>query len=75
MTLQLPHRMPVPYDVIAVCPDVKIDGRDYTSVRLTISTVNMDGSEVDATEYTGGRLIHLLRCQFRLVSPPRGVRG
>jgi hypothetical protein len=73
VSIESPHRMPVQYDVIAVCPDVRIDGRDYTSVRLTVSTVSLDGSEVDATETTGGRLIHLLASQFRLVSPPRGA--
>lgn len=35
--------------------------------------VSLDGTEVDATEWTGGPLIHLGRAQFRLVSPPRGA--
>lgn len=73
MTLQLPHRMPAQYDVIAVCPGVVIDGHHYESVRLTISAVSLDGTEVDATVTTGGPLIHLLASQFRLVSPPRGA--
>lgn len=66
------RRMPAPYDVIAVCPGVVIDGHDYASVRLTVSVVSLDGHEVDATEWTGGPLIHLTDSQFRLVSPPRG---
>lgn len=73
MTLQSPDRMPVPYDVIAVCPNVVIDGHHYESVRLTVVAVSLDGHEVDATEWTGGKTIHLGEAQFRLVSPPRGA--
>ena len=67
------RRRPAPYDVIAVCPGVVIDGHRYESVLLTISVVSLDGHEVDATEWTGGPLIHLTDAQFRLVSPPRGA--
>lgn len=67
------RRMPAPYDVIAVSPGVRIEGHNYESVRLTIIAVSLDGHEVDATEWTGGPLIHLSDSQFRLVSPPRGA--
>ncbi len=67
------RRMPAPYDVIAVSPGVVINGHRYESVRLTVVAVSLDGHEVDATEWTGGPLIHLFDSQFRLVSPPRGA--
>ena len=67
------RRMPAPYDVIAVSPGVVIDGHRYESVRLTVVVVSLDGHEVDATEWTGGPLIHLTDSQFRLVSPWRGA--
>lgn len=66
------RRMPVPYDVVAVCPGFVVDGRHLESVLLTVVTVSLDGHEVDATEVTGGSLFHLDDSQFRLVSPPRG---
>jgi hypothetical protein len=65
--------MPAPYDVIAVCAGVVIDGHRYESVYLTVTAVSLDGSEVDATETTGAVPIHLLAGQFRLVSPQRGA--
>lgn len=67
------RRMPAPYDVVAVCPGVVIDGHRYESVRLTVVAVSLDGREIDATEWTGGPAIHLGEAQFRLVSPPRGT--
>lgn len=68
-----PHRKPAPYDVVAVCAGVVIDGHRYESVRLTVTAVSVDGREIDATEWTGGPPIHLGEAQFRLVSPPRGA--
>lgn len=68
------RRKPEPYDVVAVCPGVVIDGHKYESVRLTIIAVSLDGTEIDATEWTGGPPIHLGAAEFRLVSPPRGQR-
>ena len=73
MTFQAVHRRPVPYDVVQVNADQVIEGRHLESVLLTISAVSEDGSEIDATETTGGRLIHLLMSQCRLVTPPRGL--
>lgn len=67
------RRMPAPYDVIAVAAGFIWQGRHLESVRLTISVVFGDGS-VDATETTGGPLIHLDRSEFRFVTPPRGDR-
>ena len=67
------RRMPQPFDVVAVCPGFVVDGRHLESVRLTIVAVSVDGREVDATETTGGRPIHLCESEFRLVTPPRGV--
>lgn len=66
------RRLPAPYDVIAVAAGFIWQGRHLESVRLTIFAVLDDGS-VDATETTGGQLIHLAAGQFRLVSPPRGA--
>jgi hypothetical protein len=66
-------RKPAPYDVVAVCAGVVIDGHRYESVRLTVTAVSLDGREIDATEWTGGPPIHLGEAQFRLVSPPRGA--
>lgn len=73
MTFLPAQRMAAPFDVVAVAAGVVIDGRHLESVRLTVAAVSGDGSEIDATEYTGGPLIHLLLSQFRLVSPPRGA--
>jgi hypothetical protein len=67
------QRKPVPYDVVQVAAGVLWQGRHLESVLLTVTDVAADGSEIDATEYTGGPLIHLLLSQFRLVSPPRGA--
>lgn len=67
------RRMPAPYDVIAVCPGVVIDGHHYESLFLTVIAVSLDGHEVDATVVAGGTPIHLTDSQFRLVSPPRGA--
>ena len=71
--IALPQRKPEPYDVIAVAPGVVIDGHHYESVRLTVMVVSLDGHEVDATEWTGGPLIHLSDSQFRVVSPQGGA--
>lgn len=73
VTFQEVRRMPAPYDVVQVKAGQVIDGRHLESVLLTISAVSLDGTEIDATETTGGRLIHLLMTQCRLVSPPRGA--
>jgi hypothetical protein len=66
-------RVPAPYDVVKVRPGHPISGRDLTSVLLTVSAVSVDGSELDATEYTGGPLLHFLASAVVLVSPPRGA--
>lgn len=66
------RRMPAPYDVIACAAGFIWHGRHLESVRLTISVVFPDES-VDATETTGGELIHLAPSEYRLVSPPRGA--
>lgn len=67
------RRMPAPYDPIRVAAGFRWQGRDLSSVLLTVAVVSLDGHEVDATEWTGGPLIHLTDSQFRLVSPPRGA--
>lgn len=68
-----PQRMPQRFDVVQVRPGHTFGGRDLTSVRLTVSAVSDDGSELDATEYTGGPLFHFLASAVLLVSPPRGA--
>lgn len=73
MTFQPPTRKPVPYDVITVRPGGSADGRRMESVRLTVCAVSEDGTELDATEYTGGPLLHFLATAVLLVSPPRGA--
>ena len=70
--IALPQRKPAPYDVIAVAAGFIWQGRHLESVLLTISVVLDDGS-VDATETTGGQLIHVDAGRFRLVSPQRGA--
>lgn len=65
-------RRPVPYDVVQVRPGHNTSDRDLSSVRLTVHAVSDDGSELDATEYTGGPLLHFAASSVLLVSPPRG---
>lgn len=67
------NRMPAPFDVVQVRPGHPVAGRDLTSVRLTVHAVSVDGSELDATEWTGGPLLHFLASAVVLVSPPRGA--
>lgn len=73
MTYIEPQRKPQPYDVVQVRPGHdEVNGRHLESVRLTVYAVSEDGSELDATEYTGGPLFHFLASMVLLVSPPRG---
>lgn len=74
MTYIEPQRKPHPYDVVAVAAEFIWQGRHLASVLLTVTDVNEDGSEIDATEWTGGPVIHLPMSVARLVSPPRGSR-
>lgn len=67
------RRMPAPYDVIRVRPGHPINGHDYSGALLTVASVSDDGSELDATWWTGGPLLHFLASWVSPVSPPRGA--
>jgi len=73
MTYIEPQRKAAPFDIVTVRPGVVVGGRHLESVRLTVYAVSDDGSELDATEYTGGPLFHFLASMVQLVSPPRGA--
>jgi hypothetical protein len=65
-----PRRCVQAFDVIQPVPGTVHEGRHLESVRLTVFRVTDDGC--DATEWTGGPVIHLPARAFRIVTPPRG---
>jgi hypothetical protein len=69
MTLAVPH----PQDIVRVHPGVMVDGRNLGGMHLTV-TATVTLIELDATEFAGGKPIHLLSSQVDVVHHYGGIR-
>lgn len=61
-------RIPHSGDVVRVHQGVKLNGRDLSGALLTVTSVHAV-VELDATEWTGNRPIHLMASSVDIVTP------